>query len=106
MKLLVTPVRTILTSSSRSPCSSRAPRRRKQVVKEIKDRGELRVGYATADPARSRTPPRGRKGIARIMEGGPRRWASSTSPSTRAGTCDDRGPAGGKYDVAAALNRR
>jgi hypothetical protein len=40
------------------------------------------------------------------MEGGPRRWASSTSPSTRAGTCDDRGPAGGKYDVAAALNRR
>jgi polar amino acid transport system substrate-binding protein len=81
---------------------------RKSLIKEIQQRGELRVGYATADPHSFKDSTTGQwKGIAvEIME----EWAQELSVKHVAvDTSWDAMIAGlqaGKYDVAAALNRR
>src|SRR5262245_22750103 len=80
----------------------------KSLVKEIQQRGELRVGYATADPHQFKDSTSGQwKGIAvDIMED----WAKELGVKHVAvDTSWDAMIAGlqaGKYDVAAALNRR
>jgi polar amino acid transport system substrate-binding protein len=80
----------------------------KSLIKEIQQRGELRVGYATADPHSFKDSTSGQwKGIAvDIMEG----WAQELGVKHVAvDTSWDAMIAGlqaGKYDVAAALNRR
>src|SRR5262245_30064906 len=80
----------------------------KSLIKEIQQRGELRVGYATADPHSFKDSTSGQwKGIAvDIMEG----WAQEMGVKHVAvDTSWDAMIAGlqaGKYDVAAALNRR
>ncbi len=81
---------------------------RKSLIKEIQQRGELRVGYATADPHSSKDSATGQwKGDAvDIME----EWAKELGVKHVAvDTSWDAMIAGlqaGKYDVAAALNRR
>ncbi|MBI3456956.1 MAG: transporter substrate-binding domain-containing protein [Candidatus Rokubacteria bacterium] len=81
---------------------------RKSLIKEIQQRGELRVGYATADPHSIKDSTTGQwKGIAAdIME----EWAKELGVKHVAvDTSWDAMIAGlqaGKYDVAAALNRR
>jgi polar amino acid transport system substrate-binding protein len=81
---------------------------RKSLIKEIQQRGELRVGYATADPHSFKDSTSGQwKGIAvEIME----EWAQELGVKHVAiDTSWDAMIAGlqaGKYDVAAALNRR
>ena len=81
---------------------------RKSLLKEIQQRGELRVGYATADPHSFKDSTSGQwKGIAvDIME----EWAQELGVKHVAvDTSWDAMIAGlqaGKYDVAAALNRR
>ena len=110
MKLLVTPVRTVLTLLVALAVLAAAAdaQERKSLLKEIKDRGELRVGYATADPHSFKDSTSGQwKGIAvDIMEG----WAQEMGVKHVAvDTSWDAMVAGlqaGKYDVAAALNRR
>ena len=110
MKLLVTPVRTVLTLLVALAVFAAAAdaQERKSLLKEIKDRGELRVGYATADPHSFKDSTSGQwKGIAvEIME----EWAQEMGVKHVAvDTSWDAMIAGlqaGKYDVAAALNRR
>jgi polar amino acid transport system substrate-binding protein len=81
---------------------------RKSLVKEIQQRGELRVGYATADPHSSKDSASGQwKGIAvDIME----EWAKELGVKHVAiDTSWDTMIAGlqaGKYDIAASLNHR
>jgi polar amino acid transport system substrate-binding protein len=81
---------------------------RRSLIKEIQQRGELRVGYATADPHSFKDSTSGQwKGIAvDIME----EWAQELGVKHVAvDTSWDAMIAGlqaGKYDVAAALNRR
>jgi len=81
---------------------------RKSLIKEIQQRGELRVGYATADPHSFKDSASGQwKGIAvDIME----EWAQELGVKHVAvDTSWDAMIAGlqaGKYEVAAALNRR
>jgi polar amino acid transport system substrate-binding protein len=81
---------------------------RKSLIKEIQARGELRVGYATADPHSFKDSTTGEwKGIAvDIMK----EWAQWLNVKHVAvDTSWDAMIAGlqaGKYDVAAALNRR
>lgn len=81
---------------------------RKSLIKEIQQRGELRVGYATADPHSFKDSTSGQwKGIAvDVME----EWAKELGVKHVAvDTSWDAMIAGlqaGKYDVAAALNRR
>ena len=81
---------------------------RKSLIKEIQQRGELRVGYATADPHSFKDSTSGQwKGIAvDIME----EWAQELAVKHVAvDTSWDAMIAGlqaGKYDLAAALNRR
>jgi polar amino acid transport system substrate-binding protein len=85
-----------------------AAQERKSLIKEIQQRGELRVGYATADPHSYKDSTSGQwKGIAvDIME----EWAQELGVKHVAvDTSWDAMIAGlqaGKYDVAAALNRR
>jgi polar amino acid transport system substrate-binding protein len=80
----------------------------KSLIKEIQQRGELRVGYALADPHAIKDSATGQwKGIAvEIME----EWAKELNVKHVAvDTSWDAMIAGlqaGKYDVAAALNRR
>jgi polar amino acid transport system substrate-binding protein len=80
----------------------------KSLLKEIQQRGELRVGYATADPHSYKDSTSGQwKGIAvEIMQ----EWAQELGVKHVAvDTSWDAMIAGlqaGKYDVAAALNRR
>jgi ABC-type amino acid transport substrate-binding protein len=80
----------------------------KSLIKEIQQRGELRVGYAPADPHQFKDSASGQwKGIAvEIME----EWAQEMGVKHVAvDTSWDAMIAGlqaGKYDVAAALNRR
>ena len=109
MKLLVTPVRTVLTllvALAVFAAAAADAQERKSLLKEIKDRGELRVGYATADPHSFKDSTSGQwKGIAvDIMEG----WAQEMGVKHVAvDTSWDAMIAGlqaGKYDVAAALN--
>ncbi len=81
---------------------------RKSLIKEIQQKGELRVGYATADPHSIKDSATGQwKGIAvDIMED----WAKELGVKHVAvDTSWDNMIAGlqaGKYDVAASLNRR
>lgn len=81
---------------------------RKALIKEIQQKGELRVGYATADPHSFKDSTTGQwKGIAvEIME----EWAKEMNVKHVAvDTSWDAMIAGlqaGKYDIAAALNRR
>ncbi len=110
MKLLVTPVRTVLTllAALAVLAAGADAQERKSLLKEIKDRGELRVGYATADPHSFKDSSSGQwKGIAvEIME----EWAQEMGVKHVAvDTSWDAMIAGlqaGKYDIAAALNRR
>jgi len=80
----------------------------KSLIKEIQQRGELRVGYALADPHAIKDSATGQwKGIAvEVME----EWAKELNVKHVAvDTSWDAMIAGlqaGKYDVAAALNRR
>ena len=80
----------------------------KSLIKEIQQRGELRVGYALADPHAIKDSASGQwKGIAvEVME----EWAKELNVKHVAvDTSWDAMIAGlqaGKYDVAAALNRR
>jgi polar amino acid transport system substrate-binding protein len=81
---------------------------RKSLIKEIQQRGELRVGYATADPHSFKDSATGQwKGIAiDIMEEwakelGVKHVAVDTSWETMIA-----GLQAGKYDVAAAINHR
>ena len=80
----------------------------KSLIKEIQQRGELRVGYALADPHAIKDSASGQwKGIAvELME----EWAKELDVKHVAvDTSWDAMIAGlqaGKYDVAAALNRR
>jgi polar amino acid transport system substrate-binding protein len=80
----------------------------KSLIKEIQQRGELRVGYAPADPHQFKDSASGQwKGIAvEIME----EWAKELGVKHVAvDTSWDTMIAGlqaGKYDVAAAINRR
>jgi polar amino acid transport system substrate-binding protein len=88
-------------------CPSSA-QERKSLLKEIQQRGELRVGYATADPHSFKDSATGQwKGIAvELME----EWAKELGVKHVAvDTSWDAMIAGlqaGKYDIAAALNRR
>jgi len=81
---------------------------RKSLIKEIQQRGELRVGYATADPHSFKDSTSSQwKGIAvELME----EWAKELNVKHVAvDTSWDAMIAGlqaGKYDIAAALNRR
>jgi len=81
---------------------------RKSLIKEIQQRGELRVGYATADPHSIKDSATGQwKGIAiDIME----EWAKELGVKHVAvDTSWDTMIAGlqaGKYDIAASLNHR
>ena len=81
---------------------------RKSLIKEIQEKGELRVGYATADPHSFKDSTTGEwKGIAvEIMK----EWAQWLNVKHVAvDTSWDAMIAGlqaGKYEVAAALNRR
>jgi len=81
---------------------------RKSLIKEIQQRGELRVGYATADPHAIKDSATGQwKGIAvDIME----EWAKELGVKHVAvDTSWDTMIAGlqaGKYDIAASLNQR
>ena len=105
MKLLVTPVRTVLTVlvALAVLAAGADAQERKSLLKEIKDRGELRVGYATADPHSFKDSTSGQwKGIAvEIME----EWAQEMGVKHVAvDTSWDAMIAGlqaGKYDVAA-----
>lgn len=80
----------------------------KSLIKEIQQRGELRVGYALADPHAIKDSATGQwKGIAvEVME----EWAKELNVKHVAvDTSWDAMIAGlqaGKYDVAAAINRR
>jgi polar amino acid transport system substrate-binding protein len=80
----------------------------KSLLNEIKDKGELRVGYAVADPHQFKDPTTGEwKGIAvDIMTNwaevmGVKHVAVDTSWETMI-----QGLEAGNYDIAAALNRR
>lgn len=81
---------------------------RKSLIKEIQQRGELRVGYASADPHSFKDSASGQwKGIAvDIME----EWAKEMNvkhvPVDTSWDAMIAGLQAGKYDIAAALNRR
>jgi polar amino acid transport system substrate-binding protein len=80
----------------------------KSLIKEIQQRGELRVGYALADPHAFKDSATGQwKGVAvELME----EWAKELNvkhvPVDTSWDAMIAGLQAGKYDVAAALNRR
>ncbi len=85
-----------------------APAEQKSLLAEIKDKGELRVGYAVADPHQFKDPSTGEwKGIAvDIMSN----WAEVLGvkhvPVDTSWETMIQGLEAGNYDIAAALNRR
>ena len=98
----------VLTSLLVLTAPSPASAQDKSLIKEIQQRGELRVGYAVADPHQFKDAASGQwKGIAvEIMEEwakelGVKHVAVDTSWETMIA-----GLQANKYDVAAALNRR
>jgi polar amino acid transport system substrate-binding protein len=98
----------VLTSLLVLTVPSPASAQEKSLIKEIQQRGELRVGYAVADPHQFKDAASGQwKGIAvEIMEEwakelGVKHVAVDTSWETMIA-----GLQANKYDVAAALNRR
>jgi polar amino acid transport system substrate-binding protein len=101
---LLTMLASVLLLAAVSPASAQD----KSLIKEIQQRGELRVGYALADPHAIKDSATGQwKGIAvEVME----EWAKELNVKHVAvDTSWDAMIAGlqaGKYDVAAALNRR
>jgi polar amino acid transport system substrate-binding protein len=99
---------TVLTVLAMVATVSPALAQDKSLIKEIQQRGELRVGYAVADPHQFKDAASGQwKGIAvEIMEEwakelGVKHVAVDTSWETMIA-----GLQANKYDVAAALNRR
>jgi polar amino acid transport system substrate-binding protein len=80
----------------------------KSLIKEIQQRGELRVGYATADPHQFKDSTSGQwKGIAvDIMEDWAKELGVKHVPVDTSWDAMVAGLQAGKYDVAAALNRR
>src|ERR1700745_1507223 len=80
----------------------------KSLIKEIQQRGELRVGYATADPHQFKDSTTGQwKGIAvDLMEDWAKELGVKRVPVDTSWDAMVAGLQAGKYDVAAALNRR
>ncbi len=80
----------------------------KSLIKEIQQRGELRVGYATADPHSFKDSTTGQwKGIAvDIMDDWAKELGVKHVPVDTSWDAMIAGLQAGKYDVAAALNRR
>jgi polar amino acid transport system substrate-binding protein len=87
------------------PASAQEP---KSLIKEIQQRGELRVGYATADPHSFKDPATGQwKGIAvDIMDEWAKELGVKHVPVDTSWETMIAGLQANKYDVAAALNRR
>jgi len=101
---LLAALASLLVLTASSPASAQE----KSLIKEIQQRGELRVGYAVADPHQFKDAATGQwKGIAvELMEEwakelGVKHVAVDTSWETMIA-----GLQANKYDVAAALNRR
>jgi len=92
-------------------CQAIAPAQQagpKSLIAEIKQKGELKVGYAVADPHQFKDPATGEwKGIAVDMM---QDWATvlgvKHTPVDTSWETMIQGLDAGKYDVAAALNRR
>ncbi len=80
----------------------------KSLIKEIQQRGELRVGYAVADPHQFKDAASGQwKGIAvEIMEEWAKELGVKHVPVDTSWETMIAGLQANKYDVAAALNRR
>ncbi len=80
----------------------------KSLIKEIQQRGELRVGYATADPHSFKDAASGQwKGIAvEIMDEWAKELGVKHVPVDTSWETMIAGLQANKYDVAAALNRR
>lgn len=87
------------------PASAQEP---KSLIKEIQQRGELRVGYATADPHSFKDTATGQwKGIAvDIMDEWAKELGVKHVPVDTSWETMIAGLQANKYDVAAALNRR
>jgi polar amino acid transport system substrate-binding protein len=84
------------------------PAKPSSLIAEIKQKGELKVGYAVADPHQFKDPSTGEwKGIAVDMM---KNWAEvlavKHTPVDTSWETMIQGLEAGKYDVAAALNRR